>query len=202
MIDKTSDASTPTSTETPLPTEQELDVNKSQEQPSSAATTGSDFINSRKHQQIMAYFSGQTTLMHDDDFIPRAVVMYNKTNSEGIVSFTVSNKIDGSAELIGEVENSTDIEELKYLCQIFIVEKEYMLDQFFNMHKRVRKFCEHLGQYVSVKNLESSSVHHYTDEHFLTDWARDTLKIERASKQKKFSKKEEDDPNAETNQET
>lgn len=66
-----------------------------------------------------------------------------------------------------------------------------MLDQLYNIHKIVRKYCEHMSQYISVKNFEVGAVNHYTDENFITDLSHDIQEIEKTSRNKKFSKKDD-----------
>lgn len=123
-----------------------------------------------------------STINDQDDhnnpsYTPIALLLYNKTNQE-----------DGSLELLTEIESITELDVLRYLCQIFVVEKEYTLDHFFCLHKKVRKFCEHMAQYISLKNFDQHVVHHYTDEHFLNDWARDNSLIDKAMRQRKFKR--------------
>ncbi|KAG2393153.1 hypothetical protein C9374_009730 [Naegleria lovaniensis] len=87
-----------------------------------------------------------------------------------------------TSEILREIEEVNDVDELKYIINIILVEADKLIDYVYFSHKRLRKFLTFLNYFTNQKGPNNAK---YSEEEFMNDWIGLNKKIDKELKSKK-----------------
>ncbi|KAF0980660.1 hypothetical protein FDP41_013143 [Naegleria fowleri] len=87
-----------------------------------------------------------------------------------------------TSEILREIEEVNDVDELKYIINIILVEADKLIEYVYFSHKRLRKFLTFLNYFTNQKGPNNAK---YSEEEFMNDWIGLNKKIDKELKAKK-----------------